>query len=135
MYFLRWALIFPAAIAGWYGGVAVGLLIHQLGEWSCPAAYVVSDACAAPWSGVVMELAVALGSAVAGCLIVLLPSAVAPARGSATGLAAFLIGVVLAVHFVLATRAWLPFACAVAAGCVTMWVVTRRFGPVFDRPR
>lgn len=135
MYLLRWALTFPAAIVGWYGGVAIGLLIHQLGEWSCPAVYVVSDACAAPWSGIVMEIAVALGSAVAACLIVLLPAVTAPARRSATGLAAFLIGVMLAIHFVIATRAWVPFACAVAAGSIMMWVVIRRFGPVFDRPR
>lgn len=131
MILICWLLVITAGLMGWY----TGMLIHKLDEWLCPARYVVSAMCYAPWSAFVQYSAFVIGSATAACLVVLLPALTAPSRRRAVAWTVFFVGMAVAIDLLsrLGTLAgvgvtrvyWLPAATAVLAGAVTLWFLDR----------
>jgi len=91
---LRFLLIIPAAITGWYLALLLAMTIHELGEITCPAEYIVSGACFAPWTSSVQSMAMAAGACVAAMLIVLFAYWLAPLHKRATSLIVLSGGVI-----------------------------------------
>lgn len=120
MHIVRWLLTVPAAIAGWYIGVIAALLAHMTSEWLCPAEYVVSGMCFAPWSSFASNVYLALGSLVCGSLVVLLPTLVAPSHRGRVALLAYASGLACSAYWV-AQGIWGPVAWAALAGAITLW--------------
>lgn len=124
MRIFRWVITIPSAIVGFYIGLTVGYLIHSAGEKACPAEKIISGHCVAPWMRVVTEVAVALGSAIAAFLVVLLPFLVAPAYKLHVAMVAFIGGLSVAIYFIIAgdvSSMLLPFVFAFFAGIVALW--------------
>ena len=122
MHTLRMALTVPAAIAGWYIGVIVALLVHQVDQKLCPSEYIVSGTCGAPWSSFVSGMALASGSLVCGAFTVLLPTLVAPSHRARVALLAYGLGLTGSVYWLLHDH-WVPVAWAAIAGAIALWRV------------
>ena len=133
---LRMALTVPAAIAGWYLGVIVALLIHQVSQRLCPASYAASGACWAPWPAFASDVALALGSLVCGAFTVLLPTLVAPSHRARVAQLAYAGGLTCSIYWLLHGH-WVPVAWAAMAGAVTVWriqIVLARIGQHVKQP-
>ena len=130
MRIFRWLITVPVAVLGWYIGMFVGLFIYGIGEWTCPAEYIVSGNCFAPWSSLLLSIAVAVGTAVAACFIVRLPTLVAPSHRWAIAFTAFMSGLAFAVYvaFTVRSNVWAPFTSAVLSGVGTLWFIRRTWG-------
>ncbi|WP_295449127.1 hypothetical protein [uncultured Thiodictyon sp.] len=122
----RWLLVLPSGVAGWYLGLLIGLLIYEAGEKTCPIGYVVSGMCYAPWSHLLHLFAFAVGSGVAGALVVALPALVAPMRAFNIALTAFAIGVVAGTYMLVQTGAWLLYVSALVCGGISCWAFKNR---------
>ncbi len=116
----RLLLTVPAAIAGWYIGVIVALLLHRAGQWLCPSGHVVSGTCLAPWPSFVSDASLALGSLVCGALTVLLPTLVTPFHRLRVALLAYVSGLTCSVYWLLHGH-WMPVILAALAGGLTLW--------------
>jgi hypothetical protein len=122
MRLFRFVLTVPAGIAGWYLGVMLALLVHDLGQRLCPAHLVVSGACTAPWSSFVGDVALALGASVCGALSVLLPALAAPSHRLEVSRLAYAVGLICSAYW-LFHGLWVPVAWAAAAGALALWRV------------
>ncbi len=125
MYTLRWLLTVPAAIGGWYIGVVVALLAHMASERLCPADYVVSGTCSAPWSPAVSDACLAIGSLTCGCLSVLLPALLAPSHHYRVSVVAYAGGLACSAYWLL-HGLWVPVAWAALSGAITAWRIRIR---------
>lgn len=130
MNLLRWPFTILAAILGWYIGVVMALLAHMGLQRSCPAEYVVSQTCHAPWSGFGDVVFLAAGSLVSGTLAVLLPTLVAPCHRIRVARLAYAAGLLSSAYW-LAHEFWHPVGCAALAGAVTLWRIQRALSPKF----
>lgn len=121
---LRWLLVLPAAMAGWYLALVTGLLLHAGAEALCPPADQVSGLCIAGWFQTVEECLLVLTAALAATLVVLLPALTSPKQRHRVGLIAFIAGTMLAL--VIGWQAWslwVPITTAILAGLLTLrWV-------------
>jgi hypothetical protein len=123
---LRWLMVMPSAIAGWYCGILAGLVIAEIAERTCPDEYIVSGSCLAPWSQSVFIAATVVGAAIAGAMIVLLSAAMAPAWKFRVALIAFALGFAVATYMATLTQSWLAYAVAVAGGLLALGIVRSR---------
>jgi len=123
---LRWALILPAAWAGWSLALILGIGAHSLLEKLCPKDQVVSGMCVAPWFSYAEKAVFCGGAAVAAALIVLFTTLVAPGHRPTVALLAFTLGCVGASYMAVAADAYAELATAVVVGLlVTWWLRTR----------
>jgi hypothetical protein len=125
---LRWFATVLAIVLGWCVGLAVGLSIYLVGEWTCPRQYVVSESCFAPWSRGIFVTATVLGAAVAAALVVALPALVAPSHKQLAATLAFVGGCLFAGYSFLEAQdvSGAPAIAAVVAGAGSLWHVSRR---------
>ena len=124
---LRWLLVPPAGLLGWYAGVAAGLALHALAESFCDPADRVSGACVAGWFAAAADAAVHAGVAVAAALVVLLPALVAPGMRGTVAWTAFGFGAAAAGNLAWMTGAWSEMLVAVTVGFAALWLVLRRW--------
>lgn len=128
MTILRWLLLIPAAVLGWYVGVLVAITVYEVGDGFCPAAQVVSGMCHASWFGVFSDVALVLGSSVCGALVVLFPTLMAPYGRIRVAWMAYVCGLLGSAYFLL-EGLWLPVLVAASAGAVMVWVIHKRCTP------
>lgn len=122
---VRWVLVVPSALVGWYAGLIVALLIYKANEALCPARYLVSGMCTAPWSSVIEELAVIVGGAVVGALVVLLPSLMAPYHRKKIALIAYSLGFACSIYvLMLVPSIWRAVLAAALAGGWMLWRIS-----------
>jgi hypothetical protein len=122
MKILRWLLVIPVAVIGWYIGLIVAILVHATGEHLCPAEEIVSGFCTAPWMAYVDDFALALGSILCGILVVLFPALLAPSHRGTVAAVAYASGLILSTSFLI-HGIWLPVAWAALSGGLALWRV------------
>ncbi len=129
MRILRWLLIVPAVFIGWYAGLLSGITVYKINEWLCPAEYIVSGMCYAPWSSYIHEFAVIFGAMVAASLIVALPAVIAPSHRRIVASVAYTLGLMYAVYFIVGggSEMWIPAAAAISAGGAMLWLICAIF--------
>jgi hypothetical protein len=120
MKILRWLLVLPVAVIGWYLGLIVALLLHATGEHLCPAEEIVSGYCTAPWMAYVDDFALVLGSLLCGALVVVFPTLVAPLHRGTVAVIAFVSALVVSAPFLIHGM-WVPVAWATLAGGLMLW--------------
>lgn len=125
---LRWALLLPAALVGWYAALIAGMLLLAFAESLCPPEDVVSGACMAPWFDGVSRGVICLGAALAGALVVLLPTLVAPRARREVAVVAFALGLLAALAMGIAAGAYAELASATIAGALMATWLARRYG-------
>ncbi len=127
LHLVRWLATIPVAVFGWLLGVLVTLLILQAHEKLCPAEYLVSGMCYAPWSYFVERMAMAIGSILCGALVVAFATWMAPRWRRPVALVSYLAGLAVASYFLLATGDAWPVGWAAAAGGLTLALFYRRY--------
>jgi hypothetical protein len=123
---LRWLLVIPAVLVGWYLALASGLLLHSLVESFCPAEAMVSGRCYAPWFTWSEEALFVLTAGLAAWLVVLLPTLSCPTHKRTVATVAYLCGAVTAIVFAVTGPLWIPAIAALLAGLLTMRRVYRK---------
>ena len=119
---LRWMLVVPSGILGWYLGMIVAMLIYKANQALCPARYLVSGVCAAPWSIYVEKMAFFIGGGVVGALVVLLPALMAPNHRKQVALIAYGLGLACSIGVLLSMFSlWNAVLPAVLAGGWVLW--------------
>jgi hypothetical protein len=122
---LRWLLVPPAALAGWWFALLLGMGLLAIGDSQCPAAQKVSGACIAGWYAHFERAVFVSCSAVAACLVVLLPALAAPAHRRRVAWIAFAWGAATAAWLGLGAGAHVELAAALSAGFATTLLVHR----------
>lgn len=121
---LRWLLLVPSAFIGWYVGLIIALVIDRAHKAICPTHYLVSGMCHAPWSPLVQDSAIIIGSILAGALVVLLPAVLAPNHRKRVAWIAYGLGLLYSVYFlVLMPSIWHAVLSAAIGGGVVLWRV------------
>lgn len=119
---VRWILVVPAALVGWYAGLIVAMLLYKANEALCPTHYLVSGMCTSPWSSAMEELAVIVGGAVVGALVVLLPALMAPYHRKRIALIAYALGFTCSIYvLMLVPSIWRAVLTAALAGGLMLW--------------
>jgi hypothetical protein len=119
---LRWLLLVPSAFTGWYVGLIVSLAIYRAHKAICPAHYLVSGMCHAPWTPLVQNSAINIGSILAGALVVLLPAFLAPSHRKRVAWIAFGLGFLYSMYFlVLLPDIWHAVLSSVIGGGIVLW--------------
>jgi hypothetical protein len=128
----RWALILPAAIVAWYSALLIAVALFQGSEALCPAKYMESGGCHAPWSSLVEEVLVAFGAALAAALVMIACTTLAPAHKREVAIATFAAGTIVAVIMGW-NRFLIPMIAAILAGALVLTLLLRRY-PSFSLP-
>ena len=123
--FLRWALVPVAAIAGWYAALLFGLAAITGLDSLCPSDQMVSEMCVAPWYATATGVVFALCAALAAALVVAGGVLAAPSHRPAVAWIVFACGALAALRLGVAASAWIPLACALAAGSASALLLTR----------
>jgi hypothetical protein len=119
---LRWLFVVPSAFIGWYVGLIVALVIHRAHQAICPAQYLVSGMCHAPWTPLVQNSAIIIGSILAGALVVLLPTVLAPSQRQRVAWIAYGLGLLYSIYFlVVIPGIWHAVLSAAIGGGVVLW--------------
>lgn len=124
---LRWLLIVPVAVAGWFTAFVGALELHGLVYYFCPAEYQVSGVCNHPAAMAAQQALVVLGAAVSAALVVLLPTLTAPAYKQQVAAGAWSLGFGVAIWAYLETYALGPFLAACIAGTATFLLVLKLY--------
>jgi len=122
---VRWLLLLPLTLAGWYLVMLLGIVLLDLAMAACPPEEVVSGACTAPWMGGVEAGIFYLCSALAATAWVLIPALMAPALKRETAWVAFISGGLVAGMMALHMAAWDDLAVSLSAGVGVAWWVQR----------
>jgi hypothetical protein len=123
--YIRWLLVIPLTITGWFVGLFTGLLILQIGEWTCPQEQIVSGMCTAPWIHFVFSTAVVFGSFIAAAFMVAVPSLIAPSHKYQIARLCFCGGCIFSIYGLYTTNAWLAFVVANVGGFTALYIRRR----------
>ena len=123
---LRWLLVIPAAIVGFYLALAIGVLLLSLSETVCSADAMQSGHCYAPWFGWAEEAIVIGTSGLTAWLVVLLPSLTCPHYKRTTATLAYGIGAAMTIMIGITGPLWIPAGAALLAGLLTLRRVYRQ---------
>ena len=125
---LRWLLVAPMAVVGWFIAFAGALALHPLIYEFCPVQYQLSGLCSHPWAFIAEDTLVLVGAVVAAVLAVSFATRTAPRFKSQVAAASLMLGVFLAIWAYLATDALgaLPGSCI--GGFLTTTFIVRRHG-------
>ena len=123
---LRWLLIVPVAVAGWFLAFVGTLELYELIYYFCPIEYQVSGTCQHDAAVIAENVLIALGAGLSAVLVVLLATITAPAYKSQVAAAALCLGLGVAVWAYLETYALGAFLSACMAGTVTFLLILKK---------
>lgn len=120
---VRWALVAPAALSGWYLTLLLGLILHGVLEKFCPSDQVVSNACIAPWFSTATDILMILCAGLAATLVVTFGTWAAPSHRTTVAWALFGVGSVMALSMGWALSAHAECIAAILCGLATTLVI------------
>ena len=126
MFILRWLLIIPVSVLGWYLVFVSGMGSLGLIEKLCADEQMISGRCIAPWYVNLKEAGIIFLAGLSAIIVVLVAYHLAPARKRTTAIIAFLIGSAAATYVVIDTGSWFEYAAAITGGLLTTLLVTRK---------
>lgn len=126
---IRWLLVVPAALLGWYIAFAFVAALHSLATHFCPLEALISGACVATWFPFAESLLSALFAGLAAGLVVLFPALVAPSHRPWIAWLAFICGLAVALYFALQLPVAPEFSVAAAVGLLVAIFIGKRHAP------
>ena len=122
---IRWLAVLPAAVAGWFLALIIGLIVHSGMESLCPRDQMDSGMCVAPWFPYASNAVSAFGAGLAAVLVITLAVLAAPAHRIVVTRTAFVAGLLVAIYMLWQTSAIVEFVAAVSCGLLTVYVLQR----------
>lgn len=123
---IRWLLILPVSILGWYLVFIIGMGLLGVIEKLCSEEQMISGRCTAYWYTNAKDALIILLAGLSAVIVVLVSYFLAPAHRSTTAIVAFLIGAAVATYVVIDTGSWFEYAAAITGGLLTTFLVSRR---------
>lgn len=118
----------PAALAGWYLALFIGMFLLGFAESLCPPEDMVSGACLARWFDPVQTAIIYFSASLAAFLVVLFPTWMAPSHRNRVARSAFSVGALVAAFLAWSTLAWGEFIAAIIAGLLAVLLIKRWSG-------
>lgn len=123
---LRWFAVLPSAVLAWSLAFFISLYVLGAAEnYFCPADFLTSSGCYAPWWSDVERGAAAFGGALAAVLVVAISTIVAPAQKRRVAWYSFGVGAVLTIFIGLFLSFILQMVATLVAGAITAAVISR----------
>ena len=126
MSILRWLLIVPVSVLGWYLVFVSGMGALGLLEYLCADEQMISGRCIASWYVNVKEAVIIFLAGLSAIIVVLAAYYLAPTRKTTTAIVAFLLGSAAATYVVINTDSWFEYAAAITGGFLTTVLVSRK---------
>ena len=125
---LRWVLVIPMAVAGWFIAFAGAVTLHSLIWDFCPPEFQLSGMCTHPWALMAEDALVWAGAFLSAVFVVAFATRTAPAYKSQTAIACFVIGLAAATWAYLETHALGALIGACVGGLLAVILVVRKHG-------
>lgn len=123
---MRWVLVIPCAIAGWYAALITGLLLYNLVDSLCPPESLVSGICHTAWSSQLKHVIIVFAASLSAILAIVFSVLIAPGRRPRVAQVIYFCGCLVAAYFVYRTSEWGAFAGAIASGTLCL-ILTLQF--------
>lgn len=123
--FLRWILVAPVSLAGYFIALFLGMGVIMIAETLCPAQYLISETCFAPYMQPVKTVSLLFFPALAAVLVVLLPCITAPSYKFLTACIVYMTGAGVAIYMGLSTGAYTSLFATLISGALMLYVVYR----------
>ena len=125
---LRWLLVVPMAVTGWFIAFVGAVTMHSLIWDFCPPEFQVSGMCTHPWALIAEDALVWAAAFVSAVFVVAFATRTAPAFKSqiATGILA--IGIAVAIWAYLETHALGALVGACVGGILAVIFVVKKHG-------
>jgi len=120
---LRWLLLIPSAIVGWYVALFIGILFYGFTDYFCPPEQMLSGKCQASWHAPLVYAVVIFGSSLSAVLVILFSVLMAPAKRVIIAKIAYISGFFIALYFAYGTSAWGAFSGAVISGALMLIII------------
>lgn len=130
MRIIRWLLVIPSALAGWYLALLIGVFLYSVADYFCPPAEMISGLCVARWHGTVIEGLFVVGASLAAIFVVQFAVFTAPEKKTAVAISVFCLGMATAASFAFYSEAWGAFVGASTFGALTTLHVIYRIRKV-----
>jgi len=118
---LRWLLIVPMAVAGWFIAFAAGIQLLGLVDYFCPADLQVSGTCQHPAANLFEDFLLVAAAAASAVLVLVSATMTAPSYKPQVAAATLILGLAVAAWAFLETGALGAFIGACVAGSITFW--------------
>ena len=122
---IRWVLIVPAAVLGFYAAILLGMLSYFMAESFCPEEAMVSGMCTAPYMRVFEKVAFVAFPTLASLIIIWSVYFLAPRYKVYVSSAAYLVGASIAMYFGWATKQWLTLGAVLVFAGFSLWIQSR----------
>ncbi len=147
-YFIRWVLVPPSALFGFYLAFFGSLYLLGLMERFCPEEEIISETCMAQWYLLAENAMISFGAALAAVFVVLFPSLLAPNYRFRVAVMAYCLGALAAVwlggrslvailRFPFDSSVWAmagPMFAALGAGLITVFFLRWLWAKKITKP-
>ena len=125
---IRWIMVIPAAVIGWWLAISVGLVLTNIPGYFCPPGLLASGHCMTPWYGPVMSGIMTLTAALSAVMTLLFAVLVAPRKRDLVAKVIFVAGSIYATYFAFSISAWLEYVGAIIFGLFTLLLLIKKYG-------
>ena len=122
---LRWLLLVPFAIGGWYVALLIGIMLYAVADLFCPTELMISGGCQASWYAPVIDGLIIFGAGLSAVFVILFSILMAPANKVTIARVAYVSGFFVALYFAHGTSAWGAFFGAAISGALTLLFLHR----------
>lgn len=123
---IRWVLVIPAAFAGWYVALFMGIFLYPVADLFCPPELLISGVCTATWYKPVIDGLVVFGASLSAVLAIFFSFMIAPSKKVLVAKAILLGGVGMALYAAIITSAWFAFIGAITCGLITVVIMHQK---------
>jgi hypothetical protein len=120
MAIIRWVLVFPSAVAGWYFALFIGLALYELANYFCPPELMISGSCQASWFDPFIDVLIVFSSSLSAVFAILFAVIVVPNKRVLVAKFIYFGGFILALYFVYETSRWGAFWGAIISGALLL---------------
>ena len=122
---IRWALIPPTALLGFYVAFMLGMLSYLIAESFCPPELMVSEMCNAPYMKVFEKVAFVVFPTLASLIIIWAAYWLAPRFKFQVCAAVYVLGMVYAAYLASAMELWLTLVCVAFCAGISLFAQYR----------
>ena len=120
---VRWVLLIPAVIGGFYCSMLLSFVFHRVITSWCPGGIVISGACSLPW---VFPFVTAIAAGSGAVFMIIAGVLMAPTNRKAVGWSIYVVGLIYACYMFGRIHAYAPILVAALAGVILLWGLFRR---------
>ncbi len=123
---IRWLLIVPVCILGWYLVFTLGFALLGVLLKMCPEEHITSGTCGAPWYANAKDALIIALAGLSAFIVVFIAYMLAPSHKTKVALITFLLGAAAATYVVVDTGSWIEYIAAITSGLLATMIIFKR---------